>query len=933
MRHRFIITILFFLFTACFAHAQQFGGNPSGTKWQQINTDTVRVIFPKGFDQKAQRIAAIVHQLQKKYSQTIGDSIRKVNIVLQNQTLVSNAYVALGPYRSEFYTTPPQHAFELGGVSWTDNLAVHEFRHVQQYSNFRKGLSKFASFILGEEGQAIANAAAVPDWFFEGDAVFNETKLTRQGRGTLPLFFSSYQSLYNSGRHYSYMKMRNGSLRHYVPNHYDLGYLLVAYGRKQYGDDIWRKVTDDAVRFQPLFYPFQGAVKKNTGLSFSRYVQNAMEFYEQQWKPAKGQEPEWLSKPVKNNVVNYKYPYPAADGSFIVLKNSYSSIPAFYKILPDNKEVKIAVRDIAVDDYFSYNNGKIVYAAFRPDARWGNRDYNVIKILDTESGEEKQVTGPGRFFSPDISHDAKLIAAVIPAADTSQLVILQTADGKMIRTEKGKDMVYSYPKFSADDALLYWVARNAKGEMAIYKAGVEGGNMEPVLPFSNRIIGFLQVQHDTLLFSTTYKGRDELWGLIDNKRQKSPYRLASYATGLYQGVLRGNKVISAAFTADGYRLASFNALWEPVALKDAMTDLYVPEVYRQQDHLALDSLPVRQYAVGKYPKSFHLLNIHSWRPYYDYPEYSFTLYGENVLNTFHSEIAYRYNQNESSHQLGYNGIYGGSYLQPLFGIHNTWQRSALWNKDTTLNWNELVAYAGLRLPLNLSGGRQYRNLGLQATVNTEQVRWTGVGQKLLKDATFNYLEASVQYSGQVQQAVQHIYPKWGQSLFVQYRSIINKYTAHQLLVKGSLYLPGLASSHSLVLTGAVQVRDTMRQYFFTNNFPFSRGYQVIDFPRSWKLGANYHFTVWYPDWGFANMVYFRRIRANAFYDYTLGKSLRTGREFSFGTVGGELYFDTRWWNQQPVTFGLRYSHLIDRQFLGTTKPSVWELILPVTLFK
>ncbi|MEK7198552.1 MAG: hypothetical protein AAB212_01335, partial [Bacteroidota bacterium] len=116
--------------------------------------------------------------------------------MLQDQTLFSNAYVGLAPYRSEFYLTPPQNAFTLGAIRWTDNLAVHEFRHVQQYSNFNKGLSRLASFFLGEQGRAVANAAAIPDWFFEGDAVFNETKLTRQGRGTLPLFLSSYQSLY-----------------------------------------------------------------------------------------------------------------------------------------------------------------------------------------------------------------------------------------------------------------------------------------------------------------------------------------------------------------------------------------------------------------------------------------------------------------------------------------------------------------------------------------------------------------------------------------------------------------------------------------------------------------------------------------------------------------------------------------------------------------
>jgi hypothetical protein len=74
--------------------------------------------------------------------------------------------------------------------------------------------------LFGENGQALANAAAVPDWFFEGDAVYNETLLSEQGRGRLPLFLNGYKALYLQQKHYSYMKLRNGSYKNYVPNHF-----------------------------------------------------------------------------------------------------------------------------------------------------------------------------------------------------------------------------------------------------------------------------------------------------------------------------------------------------------------------------------------------------------------------------------------------------------------------------------------------------------------------------------------------------------------------------------------------------------------------------------------------------------------------------------------------------------------------------------------
>ena len=116
--------VLFLLFSFNMAAAQRFGGSPSSLKWKQINTDTVRVMFPKGLDSVAQRIASVTHGLQKNYSSTIGSKIRKVSIVLQKDATLSNAYVGLGPYRSEFYLMPPQDAFELGAQNWADNLAM-----------------------------------------------------------------------------------------------------------------------------------------------------------------------------------------------------------------------------------------------------------------------------------------------------------------------------------------------------------------------------------------------------------------------------------------------------------------------------------------------------------------------------------------------------------------------------------------------------------------------------------------------------------------------------------------------------------------------------------------------------------------------------------------------------------------------------------------
>ena len=127
--------------------SQQFSGNPASVRWMQIDTDTLRLIFPREWKGDADRLVSLATQIGRT-THDLGLLSRKIDIVLQHQTTYSNAYVGLGPRRSEFFLTPPQNSFELGSLNWPEQLMLHEYRHVQQYDNFQVGLSKLFS-VLG----------------------------------------------------------------------------------------------------------------------------------------------------------------------------------------------------------------------------------------------------------------------------------------------------------------------------------------------------------------------------------------------------------------------------------------------------------------------------------------------------------------------------------------------------------------------------------------------------------------------------------------------------------------------------------------------------------------------------------------------------------------------------------------------------------------
>ncbi|HEX6332716.1 MAG TPA: hypothetical protein VFZ78_00740, partial [Flavisolibacter sp.] len=388
---------LFLLISFQQLSAQRFGGFPPSTRWKQIGTDTATVIFSNGAEEQANRISALVHRMAADTPYALGDHLRNIRILLHNRTTYANGYVALGPFRSEFYLIPGANVYELGNLSWYENLAIHEYRHVQQYNNFRRGLSKAFLVFFGQEGLALANAMAVPDWFFEGDAVHSETALTESGRGRLPYFLSGFNSLWLEDRNYSWHKLRNGSMKDYVPNHYQLGYLLANYGYLKYGDEFWKKVTQDASSFRGLFYPFQQAVKRHSGVKFRTFRREAFDFYRRHLDSIPREAP-----PRTRTVTNYLYPQYTGRDSLLYLKTAYNRLPAFY-IRKGNDEQKIGQRGISGEEWFSHRNGRIAFTTFSTHPRWSLVDYSDITVMDSRTGSRKRLTKNERSYTPDFS--------------------------------------------------------------------------------------------------------------------------------------------------------------------------------------------------------------------------------------------------------------------------------------------------------------------------------------------------------------------------------------------------------------------------------------------------------------------------------------------------------------------------------------------------
>jgi hypothetical protein len=927
-----IVVLLLFSFQIKL-NAQRFGGNPPSLKWKQTTGKTSRVIFTPGFEDAAKRIAAITDVIASQKNGNLGKVSKPISIVIQPNPVVSNAYVGLAPWRSEFYAMPLQNSLQLGSTNWMDNLAIHEYRHVHQYSNFRKGLSKFAYIIAGEEGQALANAASIPDWFFEGDAVYTETQYLSQGRGRLPYFFDPFNAVWFGNKHYSFQKLRNGSLRDFIPDHYALGYMLVRYGYEKYGNEFWGKVTDDAVRFRGLTYPFQKAVKKYSGVDYKQFVASAIEAHRSTLSLTDTKNVEAAFNRVDNKrVVEYLYPSWVGEDSVVALRKAFNELPKWV-IFSNGKMNRLGVKDIGIDDYFTYENNQIAYTSYHPDLRWQWKEFNDVFIYDISNQVSNQITFKQRYFSPDLSSDGLKIASVhVNASSSSEIHVIDVAEKKLLKTFENKEKYfYSYPCFSSNNQLIYAIARKKTGESGLVSIDVNSGTETVLSPFKNTPISLLRVKGQDLIFTLSNEKRNELWKYDLNENRFEV--LSSAQIGSYSGDINaaGTKVIYSKPTAEGEQLFVAQIEKNKPAAEISDAQLVQPVSSTEGIDELLKKTSYELTSIESYKKSTKPFNFHSWRPFYEQPEWSFTLYGQNLLNTVETSMKYVYNENEGSHRFGFNGAYGSLFPWIIGGTDYTFSRTF---KDNTRNykWNEWTGNVGLRLPLNFTRGKLFRNLELATQLNGVKLVYDPKSVPLLPNKWVTYASQQIIWSMQTQQALQHIYPKFAFATRITNKSAIGKTSANQLYFGSQLYLPGIGKNHSLVTAFSYQQRDTLKQYIFSNGFAMARGYEALDYPRMWKASFNYHMPLLYPDFGIANIVYFQRIRSNFFYDAMWLKSLRTGVTTNLRSTGAEIYFDTKWWNQQPVSFGVRYSHLLDvNKFTNKPNANRWEFVLPINL--
>ncbi|MDR1672091.1 MAG: hypothetical protein LBS09_01300 [Bacteroidales bacterium] len=874
---RIILSALLILtvHTVC-AQFYESGVNPPSVRWQQINTEHFRVIFPTDIPERGQHAANVLEYIYHAESKTLRHRPAKISVVLHNRPSSSNGVVAWAPKRSEWLLTPPQDSY---AQDWTEQLALHEFRHVVQTDKLNQGLTKALGYLFGQQAVGVA-AGMLPAWFLEGDAVVAETAMSRSGRGRSASFEMPLRTIALSGKYHHYDKAIFGSYRRHVPNHYEWGYQMTAWTRKEYGTEVFAKAEDNTGRRLWSLYPFELGLKKQTGYLPRQLYYRAFDDLTRQWKEQEKRYAYVLSTPVNRQTsrlyTSYRSPHYLTDSTFVALKTGMAQIACFVKVNRNGDEQTLFTPGMLNSDRFSCAGGLMAWSEEIPDVRWSNRSYSVIKIFDISRRKERTLTRRTRFFSPSLSPDAGTVAAVeVSLGGESAIVLLDVTAGveKMV-IKAPENTLLQTPSWSKDGKYLLAIAVGSGGK-SIVRIDTATGWFATVLAPSYDDISCPSDGGTCAFFTGQCGGINNIMAV--DYQTKEVFRATASRFGAFdpQPDATGEKLLFAEYSELGYNLTESNIRKETIPEDDHSPQLWKTLAEQENFNLQDSIINYRDFPVKPFRKWQHLISVHSWAPLYYQVNVSdplateiypgLVLLSQDLQGNMIASAGYSW---RGYHALHAGFTYKGWYPVVEMKITYGGERKIYGKQpeDATLppNFRNTEISVNTYVPFNLTRNRYITGLTPQIQINrssdfffsNEQGHHqSGFLESLYGIAFYRYLKT----------AVRDLAPAWGvtlQGAFKHAPANENLFSS-MYYVYGRTYLPGLARHHSLQLSVGVQ-RQHAGEYLFGSMLAFPRGYAT---GRTEQLNialAEYAFPFLYPDKNLAFLVYLKRLSANLF---------------------------------------------------------------------
>lgn len=922
---RFLVTLLSFLFAnICFSQYFSSGEDPARVQYSYINTPHFNVVFPIGADAYAFRLASMLEQSFRNVQFSPLFKTKNINVLLHTRNSNSNGFVSWAPRRMELMTLPP---FEFGPLSWDRDLAIHEFRHVSQISSLYNGLTGLSYYVLGEQGIG-SMTSLIPLWFYEGDAVYAETAFSNSGRGRNSNFTLAYRARLSQGCKLNFDQYLNGSYKTFIPNHYELGYLLTSYARIKYGQNVWDSVVRYTTRNPFLMASFSFGIRKYTGQTRKKLFNNAVSFFDSTWSASiSNKSVKELNKRCIKEYLNYCYPI-VVDSNLYSFKLSLDRNPMLVRHDKDGVEYKIRTVG-SVNSAPTSNGCDIFWTEYANVGRWAQEKFSVLKRFSVKTNRVSLVSDFGYYSYPAVKGDT---VAVIKNTPTNKIVLgIYSLDFEPI---KAVNLEFNQVKdLQWVGSELAYTALDKFDNMIVVKQSVDHGHVDTLFNFGRRNMGGVKVVGDSIFFTSDFSGKSDLYSYCLSTNTLEKLYESTCEVGNYS--ISGNTIVVTDYSIDGFKLKKVGrnkgvacSLENPKFPIAAMLSTMEGNLNLQDSVLYKSDFKVKRYY-----KFSHLFNFHSWAPFYFDPSAvqdldltiypGFTLISQNLLNTSFTSIAYGYKEN--SHIVDLSYTYKG--WLPVFNFR----------MNRYSGMPRLFSVKGFKYERDSSERRMKFGLSAYLPIQFSYGAWSGLIQPyadlshyndiLLNESTqkyekgFDELTTSFYASWQMKLAHQNIFPRWGMNFYFKMTSApfekgnLGELYAYRL----GFMVPGVLPNHGLMTRWCYQ-KQVIDRYLFSNAFILPRGYNSSSFS-SYKyqaLFADYSFPVAYPDFNLSWLVYLKRVRANLFADVArrnywkykkAGSPEKVYFEEDYASFGTDILFDFNALRSTfPMTSGIRLAY-------------------------
>lgn len=628
------ITLLLALMLPFSAYAQFYvtGDDPGRLKWNFIDTESYRVIYPEGADSLAFTYARKLEKFKIPVSRSsgyvTGEGDGKIMPVVIHAYNDANGSVAWAPKRMDMFAVPS--AYDPEPMPWSTMLSVHESRHVTQMQFGLTERQKPGKWFLGEGWNIVTFLLYPGTAQTEGDAVVVETALTPSGRGRTADFLNYYWVAFDQGDHRGWFKWRYVSQKRYSPTYYALGYMTIGgfryvYDYPEFVSEGLHMSAEKPWKIGCLY----DVSKEITGKKWEDMWQEVSLSMFDLWKADAELRAPYIPY---ERVLPETSRYTDYSGNLVVgtdiytVKQGHVDAPTLVRI--DSAGVEHRVRSFAHGASglrYDADAGRIWWSENIPDKRWSLKSGSAVRFVDGE-GKTRTVRRDQLLYNP-VGSCGNTAVVRYHIDGHSSLDILDGANGKTLTSIAAPDSLQLVEAAWLDDSI--YVTAVSENGYGIYEADLNNESIRQILGPQPVMIKDFGVHGEELIFACDRTGVHELYHFNPSSgelRQRTSTRYGAYdfqygEDGKYlyfsSQTMMGKHLFRSPVDSLFDRPVRFDSLYKyPIAEKITEQEKELARKDGFPDAVTLDVEDVEVSEPKRYRKVPHMFNLHTWFPAY-----------------------------------------------------------------------------------------------------------------------------------------------------------------------------------------------------------------------------------------------------------------------------------------------------------------------------